>query len=459
MKIGVRMLFDSCGGSVKANRPLKDCFPGADELPQMYPSRLWAPTCAVIVLVSACSSGNSQGGLNAADAARADASEAGWVGDSRTADTADAKVDRGIDAADSAGGRDVAGERGDTGDTRDAAALDVPALRDTTGGDSSDEVVDAADAADSRDALNKLDGTRDTRDTPVLIDTSDAVAVKDTNKDTSKDAAVEAIPVDAAPDVRLPNSCLNPIEISMDNPHVDLALTTTGESHKFDLPCATGGSDLVLTFSPLKYELFYADTFGASWNTILHIGKSCPPGPEAADPTSGLVGCSNDACNTSQSQAAALLFNDRYYLYLSGANGESGDVTLHFQHAPVGSGPSSPLAAGTGSINGITSTADGYPPDVCEGPGPSNSFWWVTCPDYLGGSLAASTCTGTTFDTFLMLQSPRTNFVSCVDDTDPCGRQSSMKATVPPGAGLNVLTIAGGDPNASGPYLLTYTRP
>ena len=423
----------------------------------MYPSRHWAPTCAVIVLAGACSSGNSQGGLNPADAARADASEAGWVGDSRTADTADAKVDRGIDAADSAGGRDVAGERGDTGDTRDAPALDVPALRDTTGGDSSDEVGDAADAADSRDAADRQDSARDTRDAPA---TPDAVAAKDANKDASKDTAAEVMPVDAAPDVRLPNSCLNPIEISMhDGPHVDLALTTTGESHKFDLPCATGGSDLVMTFSPLKQELVYADTFGASWNTILHISKSCPPGPTITNPTVGLDACSDDACNTSQSQAAALLPNYRYYLYLSGANGESGDVTLHFQHAPVGDGPSSPLAAGTGSISGITSVDDGNPPDVCEASGPSNSFWWVTCPDYLGGALTASTCTGTTFATYLMLQSPRTALVSCANDTDSCGRQSLMNATIPPGAGLNVLSIAGGDPNALGAYLLTYTRP
>jgi hypothetical protein len=34
-----------------------------------------------------------------------------------------------------------------------------------------------------------------------------------------------------------------------------------------------------------------------------------------------------------------------------------------------------------------------------------------------------------------------------------------MNATIPPGAGLNVLSIAGGDPNALGAYLLTYTRP
>jgi hypothetical protein len=416
----------------------------------MYSCRYWLPTCAVIVLAGACSSGKSQGGLNSADAARADASEAGWVGDARTADTADAKRDLVIDAADSAGGRDVAGERGDT---RDAPALDVPALRDTTGGDSSDEVGDAAGAVDSRDAADRQDSARDTRDAPA---TPDAVAVKDAGKDT----AAEAMPVDAAPDVRLPNSCLNPIEISMQaGPHVDLALTTTGESHKFDLPCATGGSDLVLTFSPLKQELVYADTFGANWNTILHISKSCPPGPTITNPTVGLDACSDDACNTSQSQAAALLPNYRYYLYLSGANGESGDVTLHFQHAPVGDGPSSPLAAGTGSISGITSIDDGNPPDVCEASGSSNSFWWVTCPDYLGGALTASTCTGTTFATYLMLQGPRTALVSCVDDTDSCGRQSLMNATIPPGAGLNVLSIAGGDPNAFGAYVLTYTRP
>ena len=322
---------------------------------------------------------------------------------------------------------------------------------------------DAANAADSRDGADARDSTGDTRDGPALYDTGKPIGALDAAdaRDASKDTTPDVRKLDAAAELPPPNSCVNAIEIPTDNPHFELALTTTGQSHKFDLPCAQGGPDLVLQFSLLSHELVSADTFGASWNTILHISKTCPPGPATDNPDAGLAACSDDACNTSQSQATALLPNYRYYLFLSGANGESGDVTLHFQHAQVGNGPSSPLAPGTGSVSGATVYGDS-PPDIgCEAPGPSSTYWWTTCPDYLGGALAASTCTGTTFDTFLSLQIPRAELVSCVDNTDPCGLQSSMRATIPPGAGLNVLTVGGGSngDNGYGPYLLTYTIP
>ena len=434
--------------------------------------RHWAPTCAVIVLAAACSSTKSQGVRDAAEeagrGASEDAREANRVGDSRTADTAETQIDqaRSPDVVDAAGGhdvvvdvRDVGGERDATGNLREAGTMDTLSLRDTSGGEGGGEVGDAANAAGSRDGADAQDSAEDTRDGPALHDLGKPIGGPDTAavRDTSTDLAQ----LDAAPDVPPPNSCVNAIEIPMDKSHVDLALTTRGQSHKFDLPCAQGGPDLVLQFSLLDHELVYADTFGANWNTILHISKTCPPGSTITNPTAGLTACSDDACSTSQSQATALLPNYRYYLYLSGANGESGDVTVHFQHAPVGTGPASPLAAGTGSVSGATVDGDSPPDIACEYPGPSSSYWWITCPDYLGGTLAASTCTGTNFDTALSLQVPRTDLVSCADDTDPCGSLTSLQATIPPGAGLNLLTLGGGQlgPNGFGPYLLTYTRP
>jgi hypothetical protein len=92
-------------------------------------------------------------------------------------------------------------------------------------------------------------------------------------------------------------------------------------------------------------------------------------------------------------------------------------------------------------------------------PGRADTYWWTTCPDYAGGAFSASTCTGTSFDTVLSLQVPRTDALSCVNDTEACGRQSLLRTTVPPGAGLNVLSLGGGAAVAAGPYVLTYTRP
>jgi len=409
-----------------------------------------------------------QGGQDAAE----DATQADRVSDSRGA-AAETQVDRVrvIDASDTAGLRDARVDGSDAaldraGDTRDSAAA-----RDTGGGEDGAEVGGAADTSDARDVADRRDSSADTRDAAALPDTGNqdgaagAAEVRDASKDLfkdlsndlSKDTTNDARKLDGTTDLPPPNSCSNPIEIPMGQPHVDLALTTTGAGHNSDLPCAQGGSDVVLSLTLLQDELVYADTLGATWNTLLFFSTTCPVAPGTRTPDGGAVSCSDDACNSNQSQAFALLGTGVYYLILSGANGESGDVTLHFQHAPVGNGPVTTLAAGSDAVGGAT---DGVgPTDVCEAPGPSSSYWWITCPDYLGGALAASTCTGTTFDTVLSLQIPRTDVASCIDDTDPCGTRSSMNTTIPPGAGLNVLTVGGATPSAGGVYLLTYTRP
>jgi hypothetical protein len=360
-----------------------------------------------------------------------------------------------MDAVDTAGLRDAtmfdaAGDRNDVGDARDTAAP-----RDTAGGDVGAEVGDGAAAADSRDAADRQDRAVDMRDAAVLLDTGKPDGAVDTA--AVKDTATEAKKPDGARDLPPAHGCSNPILIPMDNPHVDLALTTTGASHHVDLPCVQSGPDVVLLFSLAEDELVYADTFGATWNTVLFFSDTCPAEAGNDNPDAGFVACSDDACNTTQSQAVATFHANDHYLILSGANGESGDVTLHFSHAPVGSGPLAMLAAGTASLSGTT---DGLgPSDVCQIPGPTSSYWWITCPDYVGGDLTASTCKGAAFDTVLSLQIPRADMVLCNDDYLPCGMQSYISATVPPGAGINVLMLGGSSMVSYGSYSLTYTRP
>lgn len=414
----------------------------------MCSSKHLPPTLALILLAAGCSKGNSQGGAE-------DAAGAGAAPDSGVA-AAETQVDlaRVIDAADAA--RDGRADGSDVriGDTRDAAAV-----RDTAGGEEGGEVGDGGDKADSRDAADRRDSAGGTLDVAAVSDTAkpDGPADAAQNKDGAKDTTNDLRKADGKLDSPRANGCDNPVVIPMDSPHVDLALTTTGAAHNSDIPCAQGGSDVVLSFTLLQDELVYADTFGATWNTLLFFSADCPVAHGTGVVSGATAACNDDACNTTQSQAWALLRTGVYFLILSGVNGESGDVTLHFQHAAAGDGPVTTLAKGTDAVGGTT---DGVgPTDVCEAPGPSSTYWWLTCPDYLGGAFAASTCTGTTFDTVLSLQIPRTDSVSCIDDTDPCGTRSSMSATLPPGAGLNMLTVGGATPSAGGVYLLTYTRP
>jgi hypothetical protein len=239
------------------------------------------------------------------------------------------------------------------------------------------------------------------------------------------------------------------------DPHMDLSVNTVGAAHAVDVPCATNGGDVVFTFTLNQREVVYADTFGASWNTVLYFTSSCgvtPPGPEV-----GTVVCSEDACGTTQSQAIAVLGYGRHYLVVSGSHGESGAATVHFEHMQVGNGLLTLLPAGTGTKMGTTSGTGIV--STCEAAGPEDTYWWRTCPDYTGGAFQASSCHGATFDTILTLQIPRVGGTSCADDDPACGVQSTITGTVPPGAGIHALTIDSSTPSNAGAYTVTYTRP
>jgi hypothetical protein len=252
-----------------------------------------------------------------------------------------------------------------------------------------------------------------------------------------------------------PGTCDMPVMIPSNVAHTDVLVTTTGAAHAFDLPCATNGGDVVLTFTLTQRELVYADTFGATWNTVLYFSNTCGPSAPSADV--GTVACSDDACGSPQSQAVAVLGYGRHYLIVSGVNGASGAATVHFQHAPIGNGPLTLLPAGSGTRSGTTS-GSGFAND-CEAAGPDNSYWWRTCPDYAGGAFSASTCNGAMFDTVLSLQIPRTDIASCGDDDPKCGIQSTLGTPVPAGAGINVLTVDSNTGSNAGDYTITYTRP
>ena len=122
----------------------------------------------------------------------------------------------------------------------------------------------------------------------------------------------------------------------------------------------------------------------------------------------------------------------------------------------MGNGKNLSLPEGSGTLTGTTS-GTGFMA-LCEAGGPEDCYWWASCPDYAGGSLSASTCTGTDFDTVLALQIPSADSVSCANG-DSCGLQELMTTTIPPGAGMHVLTVDGDVRSSAGAYTLTYSRP
>ena len=251
-------------------------------------------------------------------------------------------------------------------------------------------------------------------------------------------------------------SCDLPYMLATDTSHVEVDIGTLERVDTVNLPCATSAKVVVLSFNLMQTELVYADTFGASWDTVLAFADSCD-GTFSTLPVTGANACSDNACGTSQSQAVALLGYGQHFLYVGGVSGTRGVATVHFRHAPVGNGPLVMLPPGTGSTQGTTQGRGAV--NMCQASGADNSYWWQSCPSYPGGAMTASTCSGTSFDTVLSLQIPGSGVSSCADDDPSCGVQSKMSATIPAGAGIYVLTVDGTAGRDAGNYTLAFTRP
>jgi hypothetical protein len=250
------------------------------------------------------------------------------------------------------------------------------------------------------------------------------------------------------------------IPLSAANRRLDLKAATGGATHDVDAPCgADQGPDIFYKFAVSKRVFVYADTFGASWNTVLFLlSDTCQP---LSTPTmAGDAVCSDDACGTSQSRLVARLEPGTYRLGLGGRGGEKGDATIHFEWALAGIGPAKELPQGnsvqTGTTVGIGGNIDSMSSD-CLAAGAENSYWWARCPSDPGGTLTASTCGGTTWESIVEVQIPKSVPYQC--NLDGCGLQSSLTAEVPPGAGLGVLSIDGQGGSDYGAYSMTVARP
>lgn len=328
-------------------------------------------------------------------------------------------------------------------DARDASRLDL-------------STTEAGAARDTKDAGTDTQ-VRDSRDAAGEGAAPDTSASRDTSLDGKRDGNLDVFeqpdgPLDTGP---ILGTCAAPFDIPYGVLHADLKVNTASALHIVDFPCANNGGDIVFRILSSQAELAYADTFGATWNTALFFTDTC----DGVNPPDGtdMVTCNDDACGTSQSQAFATLAYGYHYLIVSGVNGDAGDVTVHFQHAPIGNGPLVALPPGPGTVSGTTDGID--PSRTCDTSGPKNSYWWVYCPSDLGGSFHASTCNGADWDTALVFQVPSVEDVLCDDDDMSCGMQSTIDTTITPGAGIFVVSVAGTLLSSYGDYTLTYIRP
>jgi len=255
-------------------------------------------------------------------------------------------------------------------------------------------------------------------------------------------------------------SCAAATPVPLDNPQftIDLSADTTGADYTTAAPCAANGAEVFYQLSFSRPVVLYADTFGASYGTVLYLlDDSCTPLTTSTTP--GDTICSAGACGTQQSQLVAMLGAGDYELGVSGAGSEQGTGTVHVQWALAAGGTLKPLAQGSSTQKGDTT---GESSDIqglggCTSAGPEDGFWWASCPSATGGSLAASLCGGATFESVLEVQVPGAIPYSC--SVDGCGLQTSLQAKIPAGAGLRVLSVDGQDGSDEGPYTLTVSRP
>lgn len=263
-----------------------------------------------------------------------------------------------------------------------------------------------------------------------------------------EDAAIDATVLGSGGGDR----CASADTISIANPHADVLANPAGAHADLAPPCGSAGTpDVFFKFTLTRRELVYADTFGATGSTALYFADSCSTA-RTATTVDGEVPCSAGACSTSQSQIVALLDPGTHYLVYAG----QAAATIHFQHAEVGSGSVTYLAAGMTTTTGTTASGTGllY---ACDAGGSENAYWWTACAGAAGGAFLASTCDGTDFDTMLSLQMPSSDTVLCDDDS--CSVQSSIGTNIPAGPGLFVLAVDGFSQARHGNYTLSATRP
>jgi len=257
------------------------------------------------------------------------------------------------------------------------------------------------------------------------------------------------------------DTCAGAQTISLASTNQILSATTVGAVNNLTSPCGFAGADVWFRFTLSQRELVYADTVGASYDTILYLASGCST-PLTGTPPAGMAYCNDDmgsvGCTSGglQSQITALLNPGTYYLVLAGYGSATGPANIRFQHLPVGNGAVTLTNPGSNTYSGATSGSSGIPQACGGGSGPEVAYWWKTCPGGPSGTVTATTCSRASWDTVLALRNGDGVGDTCNDDS--CGLQSTISGTISATPGLHVLFVDGYN-GASGSFSVLLTRP
>ena len=228
-----------------------------------------------------------------------------------------------------------------------------------------------------------------------------------------------------------------------------------------------GGRDLYYKVTLASPEVYYFDTFGSNFDMTVRVfpGKTC-----AAITATDTPACSDDACNSANSQLALQLPAGTSCIVVD-QNQAATQGALTFRVVPGGHA-GAPLLTGPQTVTGDTcNSTDVF--RACNEPNAKEDAWFFTVCPGTTAHLDASTCTDAAnvhFDTVLYVR--RTNVTSnftiaCEDDSAACAMVrpdradatpdlSVLDAVPVPGPGLFWLVLDGYDAGNCGGYQMDY---
>ncbi len=222
-----------------------------------------------------------------------------------------------------------------------------------------------------------------------------------------------------------------------------------------------GGRDLFFRVTLMAPQVYYFDTLGSSFDTVIRVyDKSCA----AVGAGAGAAACVDDACGGGQSQVAASLPAGESCIVVDAGDGAQAAGALKLS-VMRGGREGKPLARGTQMNTGDTCSATNASEPVsqsCNGVeigAKDHAYFFTTCP---GETLRldADTCPDPGWDTVLYVKRVTGAQIGCNDDANQCGFGSRLTGAPISGSTLYFLFVDGYADVECGMYQLdTNLRP
>jgi hypothetical protein len=216
----------------------------------------------------------------------------------------------------------------------------------------------------------------------------------------------------------------------------------------------SGGRDLFYSVTLTQPEVYYFDTFGSSFNTVVRVyGKPCAQ----VGTGSGASACGDDSCGGTQTQLAVPLPTGQSCIVVDQSDAaQTGSLVLRVMR---GKRDGLILATGMQTTAGNTTTGTNVtdPIDMCDAPGSGGrdvAYFFTVCPG-VTLTLDADICPAPAWDPVLYVSrvtSASTTQLACRDDN--CGAGPDLQNISITNGQLFVLYVDGFDPTFYGPFTM-----